>query len=157
MMKNIQSGYHRTIWITNILLLLVIYNSSNNFYITIDFLPKFSLFFLIAFLKKTRNMSKLLKNIFKINLSLQFVNYLTINAAQFYELFLSIFIFFPGNENLNKVASNLNNYVKYQSWKYCNRCHIVEPKKMLPNYGKQKMTHLNNCICTKGRYFVPMV
>ena len=53
--------------------------------------------------------------------------------------------------------TNLTNYVKYESWKYCERWHIVEPNKMLPNYGKQKMTHLNNCICTKGRYFVPLV
>ena len=52
-----------------------------------------------------------------------------------------ISIFFPGNENLTKVATNLTNYVKYESWKYCERCHIVEPNKILTNYGKQKMTH----------------
>ena len=47
----------------------------------------------------------------------------------------------------------MENYIKYESWK----CHIVEPNKMLPNYGHQKMTPLTNCICSKGRYFVPMV
>ena len=28
---------------------------------------------------------------------------------------------------------------------------------MLPTYGNQSLTHLTDCICTKGRYFVPMV
>ena len=56
-----------------------------------------------------------------------------------------------------KSYPNLTNYVKYESWKYCDRCHIVVPNKMLPTYGNQKLTYLTNCICTKGRYFVPMV
>ena len=55
------------------------------------------------------------------------------------------------------MANNLENYIKYESWKYCDKCHIVEPNKMLPNYGHQKMTPITNCICSKGRYFVPMV
>ena len=55
------------------------------------------------------------------------------------------------------MANNLENYIKYESWKYCDKCHIVEPNKMLPNYGHQKMTPIRNCICSKGRYFVPMV
>ena len=28
---------------------------------------------------------------------------------------------------------------------------------MLPTYGKQKMMHLKNCICSRGIYFVPMI
>ena len=38
-----------------------------------------------------------------------------------------------------------------------NGAKIVEPNKMMPNYGSQKVTFVNNCICEKGRYFVPMV
>ena len=67
------------------------------------------------------------------------------------------FITFTVNENLQKVADNLTHYVKYESWKFCEKCHIVEPNKMLPTYGNQKLTHKTSCICTKGRYFVPMV
>ena len=55
------------------------------------------------------------------------------------------------------MANNLENYIKYESWKYCDKRHIVEPNKMLPNYGHQKMMSITNCICSKGRYFVPMV
>ena len=67
------------------------------------------------------------------------------------------FITFTVNENLQKVADNLTHYVKYESWKFCEKCHIVEPNKILPTYGNQKLTHKTSCICTKGRYFVPMV
>ena len=66
-------------------------------------------------------------------------------------------ITFTVNENLQKVAANLTHYVKYESWKFCDKCLIVEPKKMLPTYGNQKLRHITSCICTKGRYFVPMV
>ena len=65
-------------------------------------------------------------------------------------------ITFTVNENLQKVAANLT-HVKYESWKFCDKCLIVEPKKMLPTYGNQKLRHITSCICTKGRYFVPMV
>ena len=68
-----------------------------------------------------------------------------------------MYISFPVNESLQKVTDNLTNYVKYESWRYCKICHIVEPNKMLPTYGKQKLNHITNCKCTKGRYFVPMV
>ena len=67
------------------------------------------------------------------------------------------FITFTVNENLQKVADNLTHYVKYESWKFCEKCHIVEPNKILPTYRNQKLTHKTSCICTKGRYFVPMV
>ena len=69
----------------------------------------------------------------------------------------AISLLFLANELLRDIASNLDNYIKYESWKYCDKCHIVEPNKMLPNYGHQKMTPITNCICSKGRYFVPMV
>ena len=62
-------------------------------------------------------------------------------------------ITFTVNENLQKVAANLTHYVKYESWKFCDKCLIVEPKKMLPTYGNQKLRHITSCICTKGRYF----
>ena len=52
---------------------------------------------------------------------------------------------------------NLVNYATLESWKYCEKCHIIEPNKMLPTYGNQKMGHTTSCIYTKGRYFVPMV
>ena len=42
-----------------------------------------------------------------------------------------------------------------ESWKYCQHCEIVEPNKMLPNYGNQKISFLTDCLCQKGRYFVP--
>lgn len=48
-------------------------------------------------------------------------------------------------------------FVKCESWKYCEKYNIVEPNKMLPTCGHQKLTPLTNCICTKGRCFVPMV
>ena len=35
--------------------------------------------------------------------------------------------------------------------------HGVEPNKMLPTFGHQKLKPLTDCICTKGRYFIPMV
>ena len=61
------------------------------------------------------------------------------------------------NDDLQKTVDNLDKYVRIESWKYCKRCKIVEPNKMMPNYGSQKVTFVNNCICEKGRYFVPMV
>ena len=64
---------------------------------------------------------------------------------------------FAVNENLRKVTDNLTIYIEYESWKCCNNCHIVELNKILPTFGNQKLTHLTNCICTKGRYFVPMI
>ena len=105
-------------------------------------------------------MSKFLKNILKINLSLNVVNmynFVTINCCTISKTVRYYFHFIPVNENLSKVATTLTNYVKYESWNYCEKCYIVEPNKMLPTYGNQKKTHLKNCICTKGRYFVPMV
>ena len=105
-------------------------------------------------------MSKFLKNILKINLSLNVVNmynFVTINCCAISSTVHYYFHFIPVNENLSKVATNLTNYVKYESWNYCEKCHIVEPNKMLPTYGNQKMMHLKNCIYTTGRYFVPMV
>ena len=65
--------------------------------------------------------------------------------------------YFLANETLRNVTKNLENYCKYESWRYCDKCHIVEPNKMLPTFGHQKSTTFTNCICTKGRYFVPMV
>ena len=44
-----------------------------------------------------------------------------------------------------------------ESWKYCQHCEIVEPNKMLPNHGNQKIGFLTDCLCQKGRYFVPTV
>ena len=44
-----------------------------------------------------------------------------------------------------------------ESWKYCQHCEIVEPNKMPPNYGNQKISFLTDCLCQKGRYFVPTV
>ena len=61
------------------------------------------------------------------------------------------------NDDLQKTVNNLEKYVRIEGWKYCKRCKIVEPNKMMPNYGSQKVTFVNNCICEKGRYFVPMV
>ena len=58
---------------------------------------------------------------------------------------------------LRDITANLENYVKFESWKYCEKCHIVKPNKVLPTYDHQKTAPLTNCICTKGRYFVPMV
>ena len=58
---------------------------------------------------------------------------------------------------LHDITANLENYVKFESWKYCEKCHIANPNKVLPTYDHQKTAPLTNCICTKGRYFVPMV
>ena len=46
--------------------------------------------------------------------------------------------------------------MKYESWKYCEKCHIVESLIECSQHGNQKMTCLKNCICTKRRYFVPV-
>ena len=61
------------------------------------------------------------------------------------------------NEELQIKTGNLISYITEESWQYCDRYKIVEPNKILPNYEKQKMKHINNCVCEKGRYFVPMV
>ena len=66
-------------------------------------------------------------------------------------------ITFTVNENLQKVAANLTHDVKYEIWKFCDKCHMVEPNKMLLKYGNQKLRHITSCIRTKRRYFVPMV
>ena len=58
---------------------------------------------------------------------------------------------------LRDITANLENYVKFESWKYCEKCHILKPNKVLPTYDHQKTAPLTNCICTNGRYFVPMV
>ena len=83
-----------------------------------------------------------------------------IYAKFFYRHFSSLFIcliFFYSQRNLQKATDNLTNYIKFESSKFCQKCHIVEPSKMVPTYGNQKLTHLTDCICTKGKYFVPMV
>ena len=41
-------------------------------------------------------------------------------------------------------------YITEESWQYCDRCKTVERNKMLPNYGKQKITCINNCVCEKS-------
>ena len=56
------------------------------------------------------------------------------------------------NHDLQSTVNNLIQYVKVESWKYCQKCHSVQPNKMMPNSGKQKMTFITNCICEKGRY-----
>ena len=61
------------------------------------------------------------------------------------------------NRDLQDTDNNLIQYIKVESWKYCQKCHSVQPNKMMPNFGKQKMTFVTNCICEKGRYSVPMV
>ena len=61
------------------------------------------------------------------------------------------------NDELEKNVKNLLEYVMVESWKYCEHCGIVEPNKMLPNYGNQKISFLTDCLCQKGRYFVPTV
>ena len=61
------------------------------------------------------------------------------------------------NDDLQKTVDNLEKYVRIESWKYCKRCKIVEPNKMMPNYGSQKFMFVNNSTCEKDRYFVPMV
>ena len=58
------------------------------------------------------------------------------------------------NHDLQSTVNNLIQYVKVESWKYCQKCHSVQPNKMMPNSGKQKMTFITNCICEKGRYSV---
>ena len=65
--------------------------------------------------------------------------------------------FVLANEMLWDVTTNLENFVKFESWRYCEKYDIVEPNKMLPTWGHQKLAPLTNCICTKGSYFVPMV
>ena len=66
-------------------------------------------------------------------------------------------ITFTVNENLQKFAANLTHDVKYEICKFCDKCHMVEPNKMLLKYGNQKLRHITSCIRTKRRYFVPMV
>ena len=41
---------------------------------------------------------------------------------------------FVVNGELQKTRKNLSKYVKVESWKYRENCHMVEPNKMLPNY-----------------------
>ena len=52
---------------------------------------------------------------------------------------LSLFLV---NKELRTVSEKLVNYVNFESWKYCEKCHLVEPNNMLPNYGNQKQTQI---------------
>ena len=58
------------------------------------------------------------------------------------------------NHDFQSTVNNLIQYIKVESWKYCRKCYSVEPNKMMPNFGKQKMTFITNYICQKGRYSV---
>ena len=58
---------------------------------------------------------------------------------------------------LQNTSKQIETYIQLDSWKYCQNYHIVEPNNMLPNFGNQKIGFVNNCICQKGRYFVPIV
>ena len=84
----------------------------------------------------------------KHNICKNYANYKTLNT---------MLSFFLVNKDLRTISQNLLNYVNFESWKYCQKCHLVEPNNMLPNYGNQKLTYIKNCICEKGRYFVPTV
>ena len=39
----------------------------------------------------------------------------------------------------------------------CKDCHLLHPRKMLPTYGTGKIEYAKSCVCSKGRYHVPMV
>ena len=86
--------------------------------------------------------------LFKHNICQNYGNYKSLNT---------MLSFFLVNKEVRTISANLLNYVNFESWKYCEKCHMVKPNNMLPNYGKQKLTYIRNCICGKGRYFVPMV
>ena len=81
---------------------------------------------------------------------------------------LEIFLLFSGFLYLliNRLPMSLQNTSSYQRHIFSQRVgstvrivilYIVEPNNMLPNFGNQKIGFLNNYICQKGRYFVPVV
>ena len=85
--------------------------------------------------------------LFKHNICKNYGNYKSLNT---------MLSFFLVNKEVQTISANLLNYINFESWKYCERCHLVEPNNMLPNYGDQKLTYIRNWICKKGRLFVPM-
>ena len=86
--------------------------------------------------------------LFKNNICKNYGNYNSLNT---------MLSFFLVKKEVRTISANLLNYVNYESWKYCEKCDMVEPNNMLPNYGKQNLTYIRNCIWEKGRCFVPMV
>ena len=59
--------------------------------------------------------------------------------------------------DLQETVAKLTEWVKYESWSYCKTCHLLYTSKMLPTYGTGKIDYAKNCVCSKGRYYVPMV
>ena len=59
--------------------------------------------------------------------------------------------------DLEKVVERLAIYNQFESWQYCENCHLLATNKMLPNFGNQKIQHNTGCICKRDRYPIPMV
>ena len=78
--------------------------------------------------------------LFKNNICKNYGNYNSLNT---------MLSFFLVKKEVRTISANLLNYVNYESWKYCEKCDMVEPNNMLPNYGKQNLTYIRNCIWEK--------
>ena len=102
--------------------------------------------------------SYILSLYFTFFLQQKFVSYLHANISIKIILVLNSTFGFDScqllvNDGLQKTVDNLEKYVRIESWKYCKRCNIVEPNKMMPNYCSQKVMFVRNRIFEKGRYF----
>ena len=58
---------------------------------------------------------------------------------------------------MDETVRKLRQWIEYESWTYCKNCHLLHPCKMLPNYGTRKIDYAKSCVCSKGRYYVPVV
>ena len=53
-------------------------------------------------------------------------------------------------------AANLEFWARFQSWTFCDKSGKLEPRKLLPAFGRRAPTQLHNtCKCSNGTYVVP--
>lgn len=53
-------------------------------------------------------------------------------------------------------CNNIQKWLKFNSWTYCKKCHLLHMSKMLPNFQQVKEPkNIKNCPCTRDVYVVP--
>jgi hypothetical protein len=60
-------------------------------------------------------------------------------------------------EKLKDTVKNLQFWIEFSSWSYCNSCSYLSREKLFQRYEKRPVTkHVNVCPCKSDRYIVPM-
>ena len=72
-------------------------------------------------------------------------------------LFFTKTLYISEYTDLDRLVNRLGVYNQFESWQYCENCHLLATNKMLPNFGNQKIQHNTSCICKRNRYSIPMV